>query len=222
MDPCFSSWADWMEQAWAGDRPQRILDLCCGTGLMTAELLNRGYDVVGVDASPAMLERARHRLADRAHLVEAWLPDLPVAGKFDAAVSTFDGLNYLTLPELRATFAAVIRVLRPGGWLIFDVHGQGAEPFLRTHPVIQGSAQGASFTLTSTVVDRTCTTTIDFTDASTSFTEAHTQHLHDPAEITGALQESGFRVMTVVDEYSDDEATTDTLRATWVARREDS
>jgi alpha-beta hydrolase superfamily lysophospholipase len=50
------------------------------------------------------------------------LPDLTIDGVFDAAVSTFDGLNYLTPEELSTTVAAVARLLRPGGWLVFDIH----------------------------------------------------------------------------------------------------
>ncbi len=221
MDPCFASWADWMQEAWSADAPHRILDVCCGTGLMTLELLDRGHDVVGLDASAAMLEQARARLRDRATLVQAWLPELPVDGPFDAAVSTHDGLNYLTLEELRATFTALHPLLRPGGWFVFDVHGPAALPFALAHPVIRGTQSEARFTLTNSVQERTCTSTIVFESPMATFTEVHTQHLHDTADVTRALEESGFRVAQVVDEYSDRAATDETLRATWVARREE-
>ena len=99
-----------------------MLDLCCGTGLLAGELIARGYRVVGVDASDAMLALARERLGPEVALSRMTLPDLAVEGVFDAAVCTFDGLNYLTPDELRLTMAAVARRLRPAGWLVFDLH----------------------------------------------------------------------------------------------------
>ena len=42
-----------------------MLDLCCGTGLLAGELVARGYRVVGVDASEAMLALARDASAPR-------------------------------------------------------------------------------------------------------------------------------------------------------------
>ena len=72
-----------------------VLDLCCGTGLLAGELVARGYSVVGVDASEAMLALARKRLGPEVVLSRMTLPELAVDGCFDAAVCTFDGLNYL-------------------------------------------------------------------------------------------------------------------------------
>lgn len=222
MDPCYSQWADWIEDTWAASRPASVLDLCCGTGLMTAQLVEHGHRVVGVDASEAMLARARARLGTSVPLLHTGLPDLPIEGPFDAAVSSLDGLNYLGLEDLEATFVAVARVLRPGGWLVFDVHGPGMLPFARANPVITGVRCGCSFVLTTDVEGAACRTTIDFTgDADhPAFTETHTQHMHTVDEIRAALTIAGFSVLAVTDEYSDAALAESTLRATWVARRE--
>ena len=48
VDPCFAQWAAFLDRLWAGERIERALDLCCGTGLMTQELAGRGLQVVGV------------------------------------------------------------------------------------------------------------------------------------------------------------------------------
>ena len=90
-----------------------VLDLCCGTGLLAGELVARGYRVVGVDASEAMLALARERLGPEVVLSRMTLPELAVDGRFDAAVCTFDGLNYLPPDELRLTMDAVADCLRP-------------------------------------------------------------------------------------------------------------
>lgn len=219
VDPCFALWADAIESFWASHHPRRVLDACCGTGLMTAELSSRGYHVTGVDTSPAMLTLARNRLGADAELIECTLPDLPVTSAFDAVVSTMDGLNYLSPADLDATFATFADSLEPGGWLVFDMHGDGLPDFLSQHPHIDGSDAGRDYRLTTRLDGTVATTTIDLTGDG-GFHETHVQHLHSSSTIRNGLESSGFRVLRVLDEYSDHSATDTTLRATWVARRE--
>ncbi|MBI1352328.1 MAG: methyltransferase domain-containing protein [Actinomycetales bacterium] len=223
VDPCHASWADHLSLHWSADHVHTVLDLCCGSGLMTAELLHRGYAVTGVDASPAMLARARNLLGPDADLRLAVLPDLPAGGPFDAAVSTLDGLNYLTLTAFSETMAAVADRLRPGGWLAFDVHAEGAIPFLQEHAVIHGSDGDADYTLTTSIdpVTRRCSSVLDYlaADPAAAFVEEHIQYIHTASDIRAALSAAGFTVVAVTDEYSDRPVSTDTLRATWMARR---
>ena len=105
IDPCHARWASFLDELWSADPSgvRSVLDLCCGTGLLASELITRGYRVVGVDASDAMLAVARERLGADVALSRTTLPDLTVDGVFDAVVCTFDGLNYLTPDELRLT-----------------------------------------------------------------------------------------------------------------------
>jgi SAM-dependent methyltransferase len=222
VDPCHASWADHLERMWAGDGVHRVLDLCCGSGLMTVELIRRGHDVVGLDASAAMLARARSLLGPDVLLVESVLPDLPVAGPFDAVVSTLDGLNYLPLPEFRRTLSAAADVLRPGGWLVFDLHTDAALTLMHDNPVLEGTDAGLRFVLTSTVDDRACTTTIEVEadDPSRSFAEEHVQYVHADDEVRAALTDAGLDLSSVTDEYTDEPVVDGTLRATWTARRQ--
>ncbi len=95
----------------------RCLDLTCGTGFITGELARRcGGEVLGVDASPGMLEGARREHGDRCEFVCAdavgFLRSLP-AGSFDVVTCGW-GLGY-TRPLKVVREAA--RVLRPGGYL---------------------------------------------------------------------------------------------------------
>lgn len=221
MDPCHAVWANFLVDRWSDDHIRRVLDLCCGSGLMTAELASLGLDVVGLDASQAMLARARTLLGPDVPLVHAHLPALPVDGPFDAVVSTLDGLNYLSLDDLRATFAELARVLRPGGWFVFDLHTDAIVDLLLANPVITGTEAGAHFALTSTVdVDtRACVTTITI-DGPSPLTETHTQIVHSPASVRSALNDGGFEIVSVTDEYTDMPVSARTLRATWVARRQ--
>ena len=220
VDPCHADWAQFIAQQWAHDDVRRVLDLCCGSGLMTAELASLGLDVVGLDASEAMLARARTLLGPDVPLVQAWLPDLPASGPFDAVVSTLDGLNYLSLPDLGATFEAVAGALRPAGWFVFDLHTDAVLDLVTANPVIRGTEAGKDFTLTSTVdhESRVCSTTIDIT-GDLALRETHTQTMHAEDDVRQALDDAGFDLVSLIDEYSDAPVTAHTMRATWVARR---
>ena len=225
IDPCHDRWASFLHEHWSADPVgvRSVLDLGCGTGLLAGELIARGYRVVGVDASDEMLALARERLGPGVALSQMTLPDLAVEGVFDAAVCTFDGLNYLTPQELRLTMAAVALRLRPAGWLIFDLHTDGMMRFTISNPVVAGETAENEFVIGSTVdpVARTCDTTIEITRARDGdpFTEHHRQYFHADADVRASLQDAGFAVSAVGDEYTYEPADESTLRATWTTRR---
>jgi SAM-dependent methyltransferase len=180
-------------------------------------------DVTGIDASPQMLARARVLLGPDVALEEVVLPDLPLDRTFDAAVSTLDGLNYLTPADFARTMEALAQRIRPGGWLVFDLHADAAMRLLEDNPVIEGEDDGRRFVLRSTVdrTSRTCSTTIELTapDPADSFTEEHVQHVHADSDVRTALAAAGFELASVTDEYTHEPVTGGTLRATWVSRR---
>ena len=225
VDPCHRAWASYLHDLWTSDPTgvHRVLDLGCGTGLMAAALTAYGYQVTGVDSSPAMLARARRLLGPEAVLIQRAMPDLGVDGVFDAVISTFDALNYLPTPELGATVAAVARLLRPEGWLVFDLHTTAMLNFTMTNPVVAGTADGQHFTISSAVdpTARTCDTRILVVRAADgdTFAEQHRQYFHTAAQVLDALLDAGFALTAVTDEYSHRPADASTLRATWTARR---
>src|SRR5258708_17433165 len=99
-----------------------VLELGCGTGLLTKELVAAGHRVIATDASLAMLDVARELIGDRAEDVRRLtLPDdtLPRA---EAIVAVGHPLNYL--PDAGAIDRALIAItgaLRPGGLLALDI-----------------------------------------------------------------------------------------------------
>lgn len=100
---------------------QRVLDAGCGTGVYAAWLFDQGADVVGVDASEAMLDRAREQTGGRVDLHRA---DLAQPLEF-ATDDAFDGvLSALALDyvEQWATpFSEFARLVKPGGFVVFSV-----------------------------------------------------------------------------------------------------
>ncbi len=224
VDPCHGAWAAFLDDLFGKDEHgvTDVLDVCCGTGLLAAELAERGYRVTGLDASEAMLARARGLLGPDVPLIRATLPDLPIETTFDAVTSTIDGFTYLAPPDLHATIVALGAVLRPSGWLVFDVHADAMITLTSSRPVVSGEQDGHRFAIRA-VVDpaaRICDTRIHFTPvgAGSPFSEHHRQYFHRPADIRSALTDGGFDVVAVRDELSDRPADASTLSATWIAR----
>ena len=125
-DVPYDAFADFYEAEFArcGGEFRLLLDFCCGTGTLTAEMARRGYEMIGVDASVEMLMQARDKCAALPVpplFLNQRAEELDLYGTVDAAYCSLDGVNYLppeTLPEL---FRRLRLFVRPGGLVIFDV-----------------------------------------------------------------------------------------------------
>lgn len=120
--------ADRCEELLAQYHPKRelALDLCCGTGTLATELARRGFEVIGVDASPEMLMQAAEKnmaLEQPVLYLCQPLERLDLYGTVDLAVCTLDSLNHL--PGKKALQKALHRLqffVEPGGLFLFDVN----------------------------------------------------------------------------------------------------
>lgn len=100
----------------------RILDLCCGTGQISAGLVEKGYRVTGLDGSEAMLGFARQNAPD-ACFIQGDARDFRFDHPFDAVISPFDSLNHLmTTDDLGRVFRNVIDALEADGIFFFDLN----------------------------------------------------------------------------------------------------
>ena len=91
--------ADRCEELMAQYHPKRelALDLCCGTGTLAIELARRGFEVIGVDASPEMLMQAvekNEELRQPVLYLRQSLEQLDLYGTVDLAGCTRDSLNH--------------------------------------------------------------------------------------------------------------------------------
>jgi trans-aconitate methyltransferase len=98
---------------------ERILDVGCGEGSLTERLVASGADVVGIDASEAMIVAARGRGLD-ARLMNA--EQLPFSEEFDAVFSNA-ALHWVR--DHDALLAGVHRALKPGGRFAAEFGGHG-------------------------------------------------------------------------------------------------
>ena len=98
---------------------ERILDVGCGEGALTARIVERGAEVVGVDSSRSMVDAARARGLD-ARLADA--SDMPFRAEFDAAFSNA-ALHWML--NKQAVAGSVFGALKPGGRFAGEMGGQG-------------------------------------------------------------------------------------------------
>lgn len=122
----YGSFADFYEAEFARDGGEfrLLLDLCCGTGTLTAELCRRGYEMIAADQSEEMLMEAREKAASLSpaplFLCQS-AQELDLYGTVDAAICSLDGMNYLPGEDLGEVFRRLHLFVRPGGLLLFDV-----------------------------------------------------------------------------------------------------
>ena len=125
---------------WLDPRPgERILDLGCGTGDLTARLVDSGAQVVGLDSDAAMAEAFRARLPTVPLVVhdaqQPWPVGAPMDRPFDAVFSNA-ALHWM--PDAAAVAASMAAALVPGGRLAVELGGVG------NVAAVQGAAEQAA------------------------------------------------------------------------------
>ena len=188
------------EFARAGGEFRLLLDLCCGTGTLTAEMSRRGYELIGADASEEMLMEAREKssgLSPAPLYLCQEAAELDLYGTVDAAYCSLDGINYIPPEELDEVFRRLRLFIRPGGLFIFDLR---PPEFLRS---IDGS------TFVDETEDVLCLWRADYDEEESCLVygmdifsregalwrrdrEEHVEYAHETEFITRLLAKNGF------------------------------
>lgn len=100
-----------------------VLDMTCGTGSQVFYLAKRGYEVIGSDFSPALLEQARKKAAAEGlnlTFVDGDMRNLKM-GKFDAVITIFNAIGHLSKPDFENALQNIYANLKDGGVYVFDI-----------------------------------------------------------------------------------------------------
>jgi len=124
---------DFVEAALALSPPARILDVGCGFGRHALELAKRGYEVLGMDRSPAMLKEARRLLKQKKNpvLQQGDMRKLAFKKEFDAVICLYTTFGYFSPKENLNVLNKMARALKPGGKIFIDTIDRR---FLETSP----------------------------------------------------------------------------------------
>ncbi len=122
----------------APQRGERILDLGCGDGVLTAEIVASGAEVIGVDASPELIKAAQARKLD-ARLMDG--QKLTFDHEFDAV---FSNAAIHWMPDWQGVLIGVQRALKPGGRFVGEFGGHGNVAAIVTALIAALHARGFS------------------------------------------------------------------------------
>lgn len=204
----YEQWSDYLDECarqWLGQGPWPTIDLACGTGRLLEWQRRKPGKLCGLDASAAMVERARQRLpgirieVDRLEELRAFRK-----GEFDRALCCHDSLNYLSPAQLQAHLGQVARILRPGGLYSTDLvtlsnmrdwfHGR----------LIRRSVGGLALRWSNrySARSRELISTLHFRQASgEECREVHRQRYVAPEELVAAAEAAGLRLVVRHGDY---------------------
>ncbi|HZY83349.1 MAG TPA: class I SAM-dependent methyltransferase [Gemmataceae bacterium] len=179
-----------------------VIDLGCGSGILSERVAAAGYDVLGIDLSADLLALARKRVpGGRFVRGSLWTAELPpcvaVAAVGEVVNYLFDGAGARQGP--RKLFRRVYDALAPGGPFLMDLAGPGRVPGAgRSRLWAEGEdwavLVSAAEDRRRRLLTREITTFRQVGAAYRRDHEVHRQRLYPPAEAAALLRAAGFRV----------------------------
>ena len=172
-----------------------LCELGCGTGNGTERLAREGFDMIGIDNSPEMLELARAKkeaAGSKSLYLCQDMREFELYGTVDAVISVCDSVNYITDPnDLVTVFSLVNNYLETKGIFIFDFH--------TTHyyrDVVAGATIAEDREDISFIWD-------NFFDEETSINELYLS-LFLPAELPESISEASLQNMSLYQKFEEE------------------
>lgn len=199
----------------------RVLDLACGPGRHSDLLRERGANVVGIDLSLSLLQRAREDYSPPLSVVRGDMRCLPFADSgFEAVINLFTSFGYFEADEEhRLVLREIRRIVKEGGWFVLD--------FLNASHVVESLVKREEQTLDGRPVaierwisddGRFVFKEMSLRDEDKRFVER--VRLFSPKDLEHLLIEAGFSIMDSFGDYSGRVISSDSPRAIVMAVRQ--
>lgn len=227
----YEEWEEYLSGLLAdrGIRDGLVLELGCGTGTMTELLARRGYDMIGVDNSPEMLEAALEKREKSGYDILYLLQDMcgfELYGTVRAVVSVCDSINYVLEEEdLLQVFRLVNNYLDPGGYFIFDMNTEYKYREILGETTIAENREEGSF-IWENYYDveeklNNYELTLFLPDENglyRKYEEEHVQRAYDLRRVCELLEKAGLWVEAVYDAFTGNEPEAESERVYFIAQ----
>jgi SAM-dependent methyltransferase len=219
------------EEAVLASERDLVVDLACGTGVVTRKLFDKGYDVFGVDISSEMLSRAADSDEERGIMyLNQDICELDLYSTIGTAVCICDSLNYLLSDEeLEAAFAGVSNFLYPGGVFIFDCNTSYKYREAIGESTIAEAGDDVSFIWDNYYDEDENVNEYDLTlfikredGLYERAEETHLQRGIEKEDIESLASKSGLEIMLIADSDTDGEVSEETERIYAVLKKPES
>ena len=197
---------DFIEQEINRDKSLKIIDIGCGTGRHSIELVKRGYQITGIDLSESQLKRAREKAKEQGVEIDFQkhdARDLPFKSEFDLAIMLCEGgFSLMETDEMNFEILKnATKVLNDKGKLIFTTLN-GLFPLFHSVKEFyksvtkEGSAEvkGCSFDL---MTFRDHNTTVFEDDTGNKKELKCNERYYVPSEITWLLKTLGYKKIDI-------------------------
>lgn len=210
-----------------------LLDLACGTGTFSLLFSEKGYEVIGVDASQEMLSQAQEKKmekgADVLFLCQR-MEALDLFGTINAAVCTLDSINHITdINNVREAFRRVSLFMEDGGIFVFDVNTPYKHKEVLANNTFIYDMDDVYCVWQNTTDENLLTgVSLDIFERDTEgeeddvyfrYSEEFYEKGYNLDEIKGLLEENKFEVLAVYEEMTKKPVTEKTERAVFVAKK---
>lgn len=208
-----------------------LLDLACGTGSLSLEFAERGFSVIGVDASEEMLAQAQNKKYNKADSNTIFLcqdmRSLDLYGTVDCCISSLDSLNHLTdEDDLLAAFESVSLFINDGGIFVFDMNTPYKHRSILSDSCFVYEADGLYCVWQNSPVsdDLTVDISLDFfiedkNGKYTRSTESFSERAYTFQTVKRLIEQADFELLANYRDMTREMPAADTERTVFVARR---
>ena len=208
-----------------------LLDLACGTGSLSIELAKKGFEVIGTDASYDMLSEAHNKAAENdvnIMFLCQRMEETDLYGSVRAIVCVLDSINHLTDYSLvKQTFSNLKNFLDTDGIIIFDANTLHKHQKVLADNVFVYDEKNVYCIWRNKLLEdnKTVNISLDFFvkdgEVYSRSGESFNEVAYSDAELTAAVEEGGFTVLSRFAESTFNAPTETTQRVTYVVGKKE-
>jgi SAM-dependent methyltransferase len=203
------------------------LDLGCGTGNLTEQILPKFDNTWAVDLSYDMLTEAENKLRNKGKKVKLVCQDiteLNLNKKFDLITCCLDSTNYiLDEVDVKKYFKCVFNHLNNNGIFIFDINSYYKLTHILGNNIYNYDDENVTYIwenhLEDEIVDMYLTFFVKENELYRRFDEQHSEKAYKTDEIKDFLCESGFEIIRIMDNYENSDIVSTTERIAYVVKK---